>query len=161
MNDDAARLQEENHRLAAENQQLRTSLTDLHERQRETIRSLGVPILQVWQGVLCLPVIGAVDHERADQMTAQLLDRVAGSAAHFAVIDLTAADFAAETAQPLVRMIRCLRLIGVQAVLCGISPKTATILVDTQLDFGDVPIHRNLGDALKACLQDRRVAGGS
>jgi anti-anti-sigma regulatory factor len=153
VSDELEALRAENHRLAAENQRLIAVLADSRARQSEIIRALGVPILQVWRGVLCLPVIGAVDEERANQMIALLLDRVVETAARFAVIDLTAADFAAETAQHLARMTRCLRLIGGQAVLCGISPKIAKILVDMDLDVGEIPIYRDLGDALGACLQ--------
>ncbi|MFO7562630.1 MAG: STAS domain-containing protein [Enhygromyxa sp.] len=153
MSDEVATLREANQRLAAENQRLLATLTELQARQSETIRALGVPILQVWRGVLCLPVIGAVDEERANQMTEQLLERVVRTAARFAVIDLTAAEFALETAQHLARMTRCLRLIGGQAVLCGLSPKIAKLLVDMDLDFGDIPTYRDLADALEACSQ--------
>lgn len=124
----------------------------LIEIQNETIRALGVPILQVWQGILCLPIIGAVDDQRATDMTSELLERVAASRARFAVLDLTGAKFRGETVQYLARMTRTLRLIGGQGVFCGLSPKTARVLVEMQLELGDVPTYRDLGDALRACL---------
>lgn len=120
--------------------------------QSATIRALGVPILQVWKDILCLPIIGAVDDARAFDMTSELLDHVAKTSTRFAVLDLTGADFRRETVQYLGSMTRALRLIGSQGVFCGISPKTARILVDMQLDLGDVPTYRDLGDALRACL---------
>jgi PAS domain S-box-containing protein len=126
--------------------------------QSETIRALGVPILQVWKGILCLPIIGAVDDERATEMTAELLDRVATTAARFAVLDLTGAQFRSETVQYLGRMTRALRLIGAQGVFCGIGPNTARVLVDMQLDLGEVPTYRDLGDALRACLLRLRAS---
>lgn len=125
---------------------------ELIEIQSETIRALGVPILQVWRGILCLPIIGEVDDERANEMTAELLDRVATTATRFAVLDLTGAQFRSETVQYLARMTRALRLIGTQGVFCGISARTARTLVDMQLDLGGVPTYRDLGDALRACL---------
>lgn len=120
--------------------------------QSETIRALGVPILQVWKGILCLPVIGAVDEQRATDMTTELLDRVVQTAAQFAVLDLTGAEFRPETAQYLARMTRTLGLIGGQGVLCGISPRTAKMFVDMHLEFDRVPTYRDLGEALRACL---------
>lgn len=126
--------------------------------QNATIRALGVPILQVWKGILCLPIIGAVDDARANDMISELLDHVAHTSTRFAVLDLTGADFRSETVQYLARMTRALRLIGAQGVFCGISPKTARILVDMQLDLGDVPTYRDLGDALRACLLRLRDA---
>jgi PAS domain S-box-containing protein len=126
--------------------------------QNATIRALGVPILQVWKGILCLPIIGAVDDARANDMTSELLDHVSKSATRFAVLDLTGAEFRSETVQYLARMTRSLRLIGAQGVFCGISPKTARILVEMQLDLGEVPTYRDLGDALRACLLSLRDA---
>lgn len=124
--------------------------------QRETIRALGVPILQVWNGILCLPIMGAVDDQRANDMTEELLGRVASTRSRFAVLDLTGAEFRGETVQYLGRMTRTLRLIGAQSVFCGVSPKTARVLVDMQLELGDVPTYRDLGDALRACLLSLR-----
>ncbi len=121
--------------------------------QRETIRALGVPILQVWKGVLCLPLIGAVDEARADDMIAELLDRVSAGAIRFAILDLTAAQFTGGTVGYLARMTRALGLLGTQAVLCGIRPATAQSLAHMELEFGDVPTHRDLGQALRACLE--------
>lgn len=148
-----------------------TDITERSRRERErvhneeliaianaTIRALGVPILQVWKGILCLPIIGAVDDARANDMISELLDHVANTSTRFAVLDLTGADFRNETVQYLARMTRALRLIGAQGVFCGISPKTARILVDMQLDIGDVPTYRDLGDALRACLLQLRDA---
>jgi PAS domain S-box-containing protein len=127
--------------------------------QNATIRALGVPILQVWKGIVCLPIIGAVDDARATDMTSELLDHVAVTASRYAVLDLTGAEFRSETVQYLARMTRALRLIGAQGVFCGIRPQTAQILVDTQLELGEVPTYRDLGDALRACLLQLRDAG--
>jgi PAS domain S-box-containing protein len=120
--------------------------------QRETIRALGVPILQVWTGILCLPIIGAVGDERANDMIAELLDRVAKGEIRFAILDLTGAEFQGGSVEYLARMTRTLRLIGTQGVLCGIGPGVAQTLAEMELDIRAVPTYRDLGDALRACL---------
>jgi PAS domain S-box-containing protein len=122
--------------------------------QNETIRALGVPLLHVWKGILCLPIIGAVDDARANDLIAELLDRVAKGATRFAILDLTAAEFQGGTVEYLARMTRALRLIGTQGVFCGISPATAQTLASMDLDVGEVPTYRDLGDALRACLKN-------
>ncbi|NVB38853.1 PAS domain-containing protein [Pseudenhygromyxa sp. WMMC2535] len=120
--------------------------------QRETINALGVPILQIWRGILCLPILGDVDDARGAKITHELLERVAESAIRFAIIDLTGAEFHTETVQHLARMTRALGLIGAQGVFCGISPKVAMTLVDAGVEFDEVSTYRDLGDALRACL---------
>ena len=141
-------------RRRRESEQLRNQ--SMLEFQRETIRALGVPILQVWRGISCLPILGAVDDERANDMTIALLERVASTNTRFAILDLTGADFQADTAHYLGRMTRSLRLIGAQAVLCGISPRMAQQLVEMQLEFDNIATYRDLGDALRACLLELR-----
>lgn len=144
---------------------IHTDVTERRERERErlrneeliaiqseTIRALGVPILQVWKGVSCLPIIGAVDEQRANDMIAELLEHVTGGAIRFAILDLTAAEFQDGTVEYLARMTRALGLVGAQGVFCGISPKTAQRLAAIDLDIDDVPTYRDLGDALRACL---------
>lgn len=121
--------------------------------QSETIRALGVPILQVWTGILCLPIIGAVGDARANDMLAELLDRVTKGAIRFAILDLTAAEFQGGTVEYLARITRALRLIGTQGVFCGIAPRTAQTLAQMDLDVGQVPTYRDLGDALRSCLE--------
>ena len=125
--------------------------------QRETIAALGVPILQVWEGIVCMPIVGAVDGARASQMTASLLDRVARAAARFAIIDLTGAVFREEIREHLARLTRSLRLIGTQGVLCGISPAVAQSLVGRGFEVHDAPTFRDLSDALRHCLHGVRL----
>lgn len=125
--------------------------------QRETITALGVPILQVWRGIVCVPIVGAVDGERAAQMTAALLERVGSTAARFAIIDLTGAVFREEIGEHLARLTGSLRLIGTQGVLCGISPAVAQTLVGRGFEVRDVPTFRDLSDALRHCLDGVRL----
>ncbi len=125
--------------------------------QQETIAALGVPILQVWEGIVCVPVVGAVDGARASQMTAALLDRVARTAARFAIVDLTGAVFREEIGEHLARLTRSLRLIGTQGVLCGISPAVAQTLVGRGFEIHDAPTFRDLSDALRHCLHGVRL----
>src|SRR5688572_16469271 len=46
------------------------------ETQRAAIRELSTPVMEVWDGVLCVPVVGVVDSARSAQMTDVLLQAV-------------------------------------------------------------------------------------
>src|SRR6185312_5148723 len=39
------------------------------ERQQVAIQELSTPIIEVWPGVLCIPVVGMLDSDRATEMT--------------------------------------------------------------------------------------------
>src|SRR5690242_14958839 len=59
------------------------------EQQRAAIRELSTPIMEVWEGILCLPVVGVMDSTRAADMTDALLRAVVASRARFTIIDIT------------------------------------------------------------------------
>jgi len=46
------------------------------EQQRSAIRSLSTPVIEVWRGVLCLPVVGVMDTARSAEMTSALLTTI-------------------------------------------------------------------------------------
>jgi len=49
-------------------QELEDKLT-IVEKQRAAIRELSTPIIELWEGVLCLPVVGIMDTARSTEMT--------------------------------------------------------------------------------------------
>ncbi|MCA9719554.1 MAG: PAS domain-containing protein [Myxococcales bacterium] len=128
---------------------------ELIELQRATIRSLGTPLLDLGEGVLCLPLIGAIDHDRAAEMTSAVLERVSRDGARALIVDLTAAVIADEAASArLLTLLRSVALLGARRSLCGLSPELARRLVEqgSTEQLKGVPVHRTLGAALRAAL---------
>lgn len=122
----------------------------LIEVQRATIQALGTPVLELGGGVLCVPIIGSVDQERAERMTGEVLNTVVDGAARAVIIDLTAAEVdGQETLTHLIQMLRAVALIGAEGSVCGLSPRLAQRMVEDELSFDGVPVYRNLGDALR------------
>jgi rsbT co-antagonist protein RsbR len=59
------------------------------EEQRVAIRELSTPVIEVWDGVLCLPIVGVMDTTRGAEMTEVLLRTVTEKNAKCAIIDVT------------------------------------------------------------------------
>jgi rsbT co-antagonist protein RsbR len=132
---------------------------DLVERQSATIRALATPIIQVWDGVLCLPVIGTVDSARTAEMMQRLLDSIVKEHARYAIVDLTGVELVdTSTADHLIQLFRAARVLGVEGVLCGIRPAVAQTIVGLGLDLGSVRTTRSLREALKWCIRARARA---
>ncbi|HRI71603.1 MAG TPA: PAS domain S-box protein [Polyangium sp.] len=53
--------------------------------QRDELRALSTPILEVWQNVLALPVIGNLDEARAGELMHSLLDAISTRDCRFAI----------------------------------------------------------------------------
>src|SRR5262249_26347165 len=67
------------------------ALTDklaLIERQQQVINALSAPIIEVWDKVLTLPLVGVVDSIRAAASMDDLLTQVSAKGARFAILDL-------------------------------------------------------------------------
>lgn len=128
------------------------------ERQNATIRSLATPIIQVWDRVLCLPVIGTVDNERAAEMMQTLLDAIVREEPKFAILDLTGVEIVdTSTADLILRLFRAAKLVGTESVLCGIRPPVAQAITSLGLDLGQVRTVRSLRHALEWCVAHLEV----
>jgi rsbT co-antagonist protein RsbR len=122
------------------------------------VEDLSTPILEVWDDVLALPIIGVVDARRAAQVMDRLLDEIVRKKPRYVLIDLTGVKLIdRETAEHFVRLIRAVELVGAQCVITGIQPAVSKTIVAEGLDLGPVPTLRNLKHALKASA--RRVSG--
>ena len=120
------------------------------ERQRIAIQELSTPIMEVWDGVLCVPVVGLMDTSRSSEMTSALLQAVVEKSAKCAIIDITGIDVMdTRTVDHFVRMAKAVRLLGAECVLTGMNPHIAQTVVHMGLDLSNVVTHRNLRDALQ------------
>jgi rsbT co-antagonist protein RsbR len=141
--------------VAARNEELVTSETEKNElisRLRMAVQELSTPILELWEDVLALPVIGVVDSRRSAEMMERLLDEVVRSQARFVIIDLTGVEVIdTQTADHFMKLVKAVGLIGARCVLTGIRPAVAQTLVDLDVDFGSLATLRNLKHGLRQC----------
>lgn len=111
---------------------------------RQVIQSLSTPIMPIHERVLVVPLIGAIDDDRAAEITENLLHEVVLRKARIILVDVTGVSgIDATVAGGLARTARAVQLIGAQVVLVGIRPDLATVLVDAGLDLAGL---RTLAD---------------
>jgi len=128
----------------------------LRLQQEELVRALSTPIIVVAAGVLAMPVIGAVEAERAQNMTEALLARVVAERSTHVILDLTGAgEISPTTAQSLLRMTQAMRLLGTRPLLTGISPAMAQTLVALNFDISQLATLPQLADALALVLAEK------
>jgi rsbT co-antagonist protein RsbR len=129
------------------------------EEQRNTIRELSVPIIDLWDGVLTLPVVGVIDTQRAVDMTQMLLARIVSSGALAVILDLTGVEIVdTTTAAHIANLARAARLVGARCVVTGIGPTIAQTLVAIGVDLAELETHRTLRDGLERCVRDAERA---
>jgi rsbT co-antagonist protein RsbR len=118
-----------------------------------TIEQLSAPVIDLWEGVLALPIMGAVDEARASRMTESLLHAIVQSGASFTVVDLTGVTaMDAATASHITSMVRAAGLVGTQCLISGIRPAMARTLVDLDASLG-VETFGTLRAALRRAIE--------
>lgn len=131
------------------------------EHQEEVIHALLAPVLEVWDGVLAVPLVGALDDQRAAAITESLLARVVSGRCQFVILDLTGVEIVdAGTADMLVRIVRSLRLLGSKAIVTGIRPRVAQALLAAGAELGGILTRANLREGLQYCLGVRAPGVG-
>jgi rsbT co-antagonist protein RsbR len=128
------------------------------ESQRLAIAELSTPIMQVWDGVLCLPIVGVMDTARSAEMTQSLLQAVVEMRTRCCIIDITGIEVMdTGTADHFMRMARAVGLLGADCVLTGINPHIAQTIVQMGVDLRGIKTHRTLRDALKNYVDKHKL----
>lgn len=153
-------------RTLAQQEGLRAALTATlseHEQQERRllalVAELSTPVIPVLAGVLVLPLVGAIDSQRAQQITEQVLHTVEQERAATIVIDITgvvAVD--TQTAQLLLRTAQAVRLLGAEPLLVGISPEVAQTMVSLGVELRGLATFADLQAGLAYALARQGLA---
>jgi len=104
--------------------------------QAVALRELSSPLIPISDNVLVMPLIGAIDSGRAQQVLETLLAGIASHAAHLVIVDITGVPLIdTQMANALIRTAQAVKLLGAQVVLTGIRPEVAQTLVGLDLDL--------------------------
>lgn len=131
----------------------------LIELQQVAIKDLSTPIIDLWDDIITLPIVGVVDSQRALEMTERLLQKVVDKNARCVIIDITGVNVVdTMTADHFVKMVKAIRYLGSYCVVTGISPEIAQTLVLSGVEMGDVKTLRSLKEGLKDCFRHLKQA---
>lgn len=140
----------ESRRQAAEQTELLRQLSE----QRAALREMSVPVLPVSAATLVMPLVGALDGDRLDQVQEQALSQLQATGARTLLLDITGVPVVdTHVAHGLMQVVSAGRLLGAQVVLVGIRPEVAQSIVGLGVQFTDV---RTFSDLQSALAQMRR-----
>ncbi len=123
------------------------------EVQREELIELSTPVIDVWDGVLTVPILGSLDSERASRVSEALLTQIVEKSAGIAIIDISgisAVDSA--VADRLIRTAKAVRLVGAEAVLTGVGVEIAQTIADLGIDMEGLKTMSTLKDGLRYAI---------
>jgi rsbT co-antagonist protein RsbR len=124
------------------------------KRQQFAIQELSTPVLELWDDVLALPVIGVVDSRRAAEIMERLLSEITVKQSKYVVVDITGVELVdTKTADHFVKVIKAAELLGARCVVTGIRPAVAQTLVEIGVDLSSITTVRNLQEGFRECLR--------
>jgi rsbT co-antagonist protein RsbR len=130
-------------------------------RQQEELIELSTPVVQLWEGVLALPLIGTLDSERTQVVMESLLERLVATGSSIAVIDITGVPTVDTlVAQHLLKTVAAAQLMGADCIISGIRPQIAQTIVHLGIDLSTVATKASLADAFGLALKRRGLAVG-
>jgi len=128
-------------------------------RQQQEMLELSTPVVELWNGILGLPLIGTLDSARTQVVMESLLQKIVETGAGIAVIDITGVPTVDTlVAQHLLKTVAAARLMGAQCIISGIRPQIAQTIVHLGVDLGDVITKATLADALAVALDKMGLA---
>jgi rsbT co-antagonist protein RsbR len=124
------------------------------EAQQRTIAELQTPVIQVWDRVLVLPIVGSLDTARTMQMTEMLLERIVETGSEIVLLDITGVPVVdTAVAKHLMETVSAARLLGSEVLIVGLTTRTALTLVHLGIDLGGVTTRTTLAKGLELAFQ--------
>jgi rsbT co-antagonist protein RsbR len=127
-------------------------------RQQQAMLELSTPVVELWRGILALPLIGTLDSARTQIVMQNLLEALVSKGANLAIIDITGVPTVDTlVAQHLLKTVAAARLMGADCIISGIRPQIAQTIIHLGVDLGEVVTKANLADAFRLALQKKNL----
>src|SRR5918999_5788556 len=122
----------------------------LLEEQRKTISELQTPVIQVWDRILALPIVGNLDTARTQEMNEALLQKIVDTGSEIVILDITGVPVIdTAVARHLLETVAASRLLGAEVLIVGLSSRTAMTLVQLGIDLAHVTTRATLAKGLE------------
>jgi rsbT co-antagonist protein RsbR len=130
------------------------SREDVISRQQQELLELSTPVVELWEGILALPLIGTLDSARTQVVMESLLQAIVRTGAGIAIIDITGVPTVDTlVAQHLLKTVAAARLMGADCMISGIRPQIAQTIVHLGVDLSAVTTKATLADAFTLALR--------
>ncbi len=123
-------------------------------RQQRELLELSTPVVELWQDIVALPLVGTLDSQRTQIVMETLLQKIVDTGASIAIIDITGVPTVDTlVAQHLLKTVAATRLMGADCIISGIRPQIAQTIVHLGVNLGEVTTKATLADAFKVALK--------
>jgi len=124
------------------------------DRQQTELLELSTPVVELWDDIVALPLVGTLDSNRTQIVMETLLQKIVQTGASIAIIDITGVPTVDTlVAQHLLKTVAATRLMGADCIISGIRPQIAQTIVHLGVNLGEVTTKASLADAFQVALK--------
>ena len=122
----------------------------LVRQQQDAILKLSTPLVQLWENIVLLPLIGVLDSVRAKQLIESVLTYIGQTKTEIIIMDIAGiAAIDTKTAHHILLTIQAAKLMGTEIIITGIRPEVATTLVTLAINMQGVETRSTLRDGVE------------
>ena len=130
------------------------SREEVIDRQGRELLELSTPVVELWDDIVALPLVGTLDSQRTQIVMETLLQKIVQTGASIAIIDITGVPTVDTlVAQHLLKTVAATRLMGADCIISGIRPQIAQTIVHLGVNLGEVTTKATLADAFQVALK--------
>jgi len=134
------------------------SREEIISRQQQEMLELSTPVVELWKGILALPLIGTLDSARTQIVMQNLLEAIVANGADLAIVDITGVPTVDTlVAQHLLKTVAAARLMGAECIISGIRPQIAQTIIHLGVDLSSVVTKATLADAFQLALRRKNL----
>jgi rsbT co-antagonist protein RsbR len=122
--------------------------------QQQDMLELSTPVVQIWDRIICLPLIGTLDSRRTQLMMERLLERIVKTRAEIAILDITGVPTVdTQVANYLIKTVTAVRLLGSTCIITGVGPAIAQTIVHLGIDLTGIITRNQLSDGIRLAFE--------
>ncbi|MHA6259823.1 STAS domain-containing protein [Sporosarcina sp. CAU 1771] len=122
--------------------------------QRVALQELSAPLIPIFDKISVMPLVGAVDTERAKLIIENLLYGVVKHRSEVVLLDITGVPIVdTMVAHHIIQAADAVRLVGAKCMLVGIRPEIAQTIVTLGINLNDFTTTSTLRRGMKEALE--------
>jgi len=133
-------------------------LKELVDKLRISQEGLSAPVVQIWDRILALPLIGSIDEQRVGTIMETLLSEITKTQSDVVILDVTGVhEIDTYVTSQLLRIVAAAQLLGADCIVTGVRPESAQTIVELGIDMSEIVTRRTLHEGLQYAL---KLTGG-
>jgi len=125
--------------------------------QREMLLAISTPLIPLRDGIVLMPLVGAMDDARGARAREILLDGISKHSATIAIVDVTGVpEIGAAMVEGLRQTMHAVKLLGAEVVLTGIQPAMARTMIELGMDMSGIVTRATLRDGIDDAFRRAR-----